>query len=171
MALNKALGANRKRIKNEVIAFKNELLDKKNESEDVEPIIKKLLNKFGKPASAIHIEEFLKPDEKEQVKARIVGSKIPEIDNIDTNIAKFLDIKDCLQLADYFNPNSSTEEAEHGAHAATLSANEEGSQLDDPAEEPDFLSAVVEGLQPYPTQNTDLVGEISAGFVSYGLES
>ena len=97
-ALNKALEANRERIKNEVIAFKNELLDKKNESEDVEPIIKKLLNKFGKPASAIHIEKFLKPDEKEQVNAKIVGSKITGIDNIDTNISKFLDIKDCLEL-------------------------------------------------------------------------
>ena len=97
-ALNKALEANRERIKNEVIAFKNELLDKKNESEDVEPIIKKLLGKFGKPASAIHIEKFLKPDEKEQVNAKIVGSKITGIDNIDTNISKFLDIKDCLEL-------------------------------------------------------------------------
>ena len=98
-ALYKASEANCERIKNEVIAFKNELLDKKNESEDVEPIIKKLLNKFGKPASAIHIDEFVKPDEKEQVKAEIVR-KISgiNVDNIDANIAKFLDIKDCFKL-------------------------------------------------------------------------
>ena len=135
--LNKALEANRERIKNEVMEFKDKFLSISNEFKDVDPIIKSGFTKFGKYAFANHIEKFLKPDEKMQVKAKIVCGKIPIIDN---NIAskiseflgiKFLDIKDCLELnAIKSTPhhNSSTEEAEHGAHAATLSANEEGLQ-------------------------------------------
>ena len=195
-ALDKALTANRKRIKNEVMEFKDKFLSINNEFKDLKDIglnIKlgfiKLLHKFGKYAFAKHIKEFLKLDEEEctivnkldetaaSIKAEIVR-KIPGINNnnIAANIAKFLDIKDCLELNAIKSAphhNSSTEEAEHGAHAATLLTRGGGSQLDGPAEEPDFLSAgeVVDGSQPYPTQNTNLLGEISAGFVSDGLES
>ena len=157
-ALKEALEANCERIKNEVIAFKNKLLDKKNESKDVDPIIKKLLGKFGKHASASHIEKFLEPDEKAQVRAKIVCGKTPRIDGEDINISELLDIKSCFELAGCFtqNPTSSTEKAEHGAHAATSLTRGRGLLDDGLAEESDPLLTIEEVSHSF---HTDLIGE------------
>ena len=150
-ALNKALEENCERIKNEVIAFKDNFLDDNNEFKDLKDIdqntkleFRELLHKFGKYAFASHIKRFGGLDEEEEYE---IFDKLDEIAGEEVQ-------------------DSSTNQ-----ESGSLLANEEGSQLDGSAEEPDFLSAVVEGSQPYPTQNTDLVGEISAGFVLEGLES
>ena len=139
-ALKEAVKANCERIKNEVTRFKNNFLDEKDEFKDLKGIdenikseFKKLLGKFGKNALASHMKEFWGLNKEE---CTIVN----KLDEIEAPI-KVEIFNSNIATGSTQNQTSSTEEAGQGTHAADLLPNEEG-------------------LQPYPTQNTDLVGEI-----------